>query len=67
MKNVYYRVMTPVGANIYARDLAEARERLQEYGKVTNPKASPEHLAYWAELRDRCYIVKVTEIQERVE
>lgn len=58
----FYRVKTPLGfADITADTLDEAKAKRREFGK-----GKGEHKQYWENQMQKCYIVKVTETEERL-
>ena len=65
-KHIFYRVITPVGANLEAATFEDAIERMREYGQTVKG-ASQENIDFWEAQRALCTIAKVTEIVEMLE
>ena len=64
--NVFYRVITSSFSDMEAETLITAKRLLYDFGETTNPNATDENKTYWAGEREKCRIVRVTELIEEI-
>lgn len=66
-QRVFYRVMPDRSfSTMEAETLTTAKKLLYDFGECTGADATDENRIFWSKQRDKCIIVKVTEIIEEI-
>jgi len=66
-QRVFYRVMPDRSfSTMEADNLNDAKKLLYNFGECTSIDATDENRIFWSKQRDKCTIVKVTEIIEEI-
>ena len=65
--NVFYRVMSNKSfTSMKSETLIGAKKLLYDFGETTCADATDENKIYWAKEREKCRIVRVTELIEEI-